>query len=290
MSSAVQRSLVALALGGSSLLLWTGCGHRVDAPSASPAQIPAVEASNDSTSAVNPTQAHSHIGGAHGGLIIPIGSDSYHAEAVIEKSGTFRLFTLGQDEARVQEVDAQTITAYVKAFGELDATPVELVATPQADDTSGKTSQFVGQLPPTAIGKALEVTIPNLRIANERFRIGFTTAAVAHDTSMPGAITGDAEKELYLTPGGKYTQADVEANDRQTASQKFKGFQSVHDMKPKAGDRICPVTFTKANPQVAWVIDGKTYEFCCPPCVDEFVRMAKETPELLKDPEEYIQE
>ena len=34
--------------------------------------------------------------------------------------------------------------------------------------------------------------------------------------------------------------------------------------------------------------DGKTYEFCCPPCVDEFVRMAKETPDQIKAPEMYV--
>ncbi len=36
---------------------------------------------------------------------------------------------------------------------------------------------------------------------------------------------------------------------------------------------------TKANPVFSWVIGGKTFEFCCPPCVDEFVRMAKESPD-----------
>ena len=49
------------------------------------------------------------------------------------------------------------------------------------------------------------------------------------------------------------------------------------------------VIFTKANPKIAWQVDGKKYLFCCPPCVDEFVRMAKEEPETLKLPEEYVQ-
>jgi YHS domain-containing protein len=59
-------------------------------------------------------------------------------------------------------------------------------------------------------------------------------------------------------------------------------------MKPKPGDKICPVTMTKANPKCAWVVGGKTYEFCCPPCVDEFVKLAKENPNDVKAPGAYI--
>ena len=56
-------------------------------------------------------QAHAHKPGAHGGLIVPIGADSYHAEVVFEKEGVLRFFTLGKDEARVLEVEAQPLTA-----------------------------------------------------------------------------------------------------------------------------------------------------------------------------------
>ena len=48
-------------------------------------------------------------------------------------------------------------------------------------------------------------------------------------------------------------------------------------------------TATKANPKFPWIIDGKTYEFCCPPCVQEFVALAKEKPGEIKDPESYRQ-
>ncbi len=234
-------------------------------------------------------QEHPHIPGAHGGIVIPIGSDSYHAEAVIEKDGQFRLLTLGADETRIQEVDVQTMKAYIKATGETDATPIDMKAVPQDGDANGKTSQFVGQLPESAIGKAIDVTIPNLRIGTERFRVGFTTAVQQHDNGMPAAVSGAEEQKLYFTPSGKYTQADIDANGKQPASTKFRGFMSKHDMSPRPGDIICPVTFTKANPKIAWQVDGKKYLFCCPPCVDEFVRIAKEEPETLKLPEEYVQ-
>src|SRR4051794_34510310 len=56
---------------------------------------------------------HAHKPGAHNGIIVAIGQDSYHAEAVFEKNGVLRLYTLGQDESRVLEVDAQPVEAFV---------------------------------------------------------------------------------------------------------------------------------------------------------------------------------
>ncbi|MEZ6080400.1 MAG: hypothetical protein R3C56_33425 [Pirellulaceae bacterium] len=162
-------------------------------------------------------------------------------------------------------------------------------ATPQDGDAPDKTSQFVGRLPETAIGRAIDVTIPNLRIGTERFRVGFTTAVEVHDSGMPAAVTGDEEQKLYFTAGGKYSEVDIKANGPLSAGAKFRGFMSKHDMSPKPGDLICPVTFTKANLKIEWQVNGKKYLFCCPPCVDEFVRMAKEEPENLLEPEEYIQ-
>lgn len=241
------------------------------------------------TKSANLDEEHPHVPGTHGGIIIPIGADSYHAEAVVEKDGVLRLFMLGADETRIHEVDVQAIKAFVKVSGATDAIPIDLSATPQDGDADGKTSQFTGTLPESAIGQAIDVTIPNLRIGSERFRVGFTTAVQVHDNGMPAGVTGEEEQKLYFTAAGKYTEADIKANGNQPASVKFKGFMSKHDMNPKPGDYICPVTFTKANPTVAWQVNGKKYLFCCPPCVDEFVRMAKEEPESVLEPEEYIQ-
>ena len=47
------------------------------------------------------------------------------------------------------------------------------------------------------------------------------------------------------------------------------------------------MTDTKANPLFTWFIGGKPYEFCCPPCVDEFLQRAKERPGEIKDPDAY---
>ncbi len=234
------------------------------------------------------SEDHAHKPGSHGGIIIPIGSDSYHAEAVIEKGGEFRLLMLGKDESRIQEVEIQPIKAYVKVVGQPDAVPIELIAKQQEGDSAGQTSQFVGSLAEEMRGKALDVTIPNIRINAERFRIGFTTLSAVHEEEMPASLPAAEEQALYLTPGGKYTEADIQANGKMTASQKFKGVMSSHDMKPKPGDRICPVTLTKANAKFTWVIDGKPYLFCCPPCVDEFVKTAKEQPDEIKPPDSYV--
>jgi hypothetical protein len=106
---------------------------------------------------------------------------------------------------------------------------------------------------------------------------------------MPAPLGEAQERELYITPGGAYTAADIETNGRQSASQKYRGFQARHDYKPQPGDRLCPVTRTKASANCTWIIAGQSYHFCCPPCIDEFVRLAKDRPEELLSPDAYVQ-
>ncbi len=77
---------------------------------------------------------------------------------------------------------------------------------------------------------------------------------------------------------------------RTTASEKYRGFRSEHDLHPQPGDTVCPITGTKANPKCAWIVGGQRYTFCCPPCIDEFVKLAKERPEQILAPGEYIEQ
>lgn len=276
------------ATAGVMLSLVAGCGQTPVAPVlTAPALTTPV--ADTKTSADKPSEdEHGHQPGARGGTIVSIGLDSYHAEAIVEKGGRLRLLMLGKDESRIQEVDEQTLTAYIKPIGDAEATPVELPAFPQEGDTAGKTSQFMGQLPENMAAREIEVTIPMLHIAGERFRIGFTTATPAHNEAMPDGLPPADEQTLYLTPAGLYTANDIVANGNVTAAQKFRGLMASHDMRPKVGDRICPITNTKANPKFTWVVGGKPYEFCCPPCVDEFVKLAKTQPDAIKSPETYI--
>lgn len=232
---------------------------------------------------------HGHKAGAHGGIIVSLGRDSYHVEAIVTSGGELRLYTLGNDESRVIDVAVQDLVAYVKPAGGLDSTSIEIKPQPQPGDSEGKASLFVAQLSPELVGQSIDVTVPNITIGGERFRLGFTTKSDEHgEAVMPAKVADEAERQLYLTPGGLYSQADIEANGNVTVSQKFATFQAAHDLNPKVGDKICPVTLTKANPKCSWIVGGKTYEFCCPPCVDEFVKLAKSKPEDVKEPAHYV--
>jgi hypothetical protein len=293
-----------VAVAGTLLLVIAGCTSSKTEPSSTD-QAASIEKSSPSTShstdAAESGADHAHEAGAHGGILVSLGRDSYHVEAIVTDGGELRLYTLGNDETRVMDVPIQDLVAYVKSTTGSESASVTLKPEPQPGDAEGNASLFVAQLPEALVGGAIKVTVPNITIKGERFRLGFTTETDDHgvdelstgehgDDAMPEKVADDAEKELYLTPAGLYTQADIEANGNVTASQKFKGFKAKHDLHPKPGDKICPVTLTLANPECTWIIGGKAYEFCCPPCVDEFVAMAKTSPEDVKDPSEYVQD
>lgn len=269
----LRISLIFSGLAFLSLGLLAGCTHNTSKPVAS-TEPPR-------------TTEHAHKPGAHGGIVVSIGRDNYHAEPVFEKNGKVRLYMLGQDESRVQEVELQEPTAFVRAEGDNNSIEIAFKPAPQKGDSPGKTSLFVTQLPGELIGKKVEVVIPILKIGEERFRVGFNSTPTQED-HMPAGASAEQEKILYLTPKGKYTEKDIEANGRMVASQKYRGFKARHDLKPKPGDRICPVTLTKANPQCTWIVDGQSYQFCCPPCIDEFVATARNQPELIKAAIQYV--
>jgi len=278
-----------------------GCAPSSPPPNAETAPKLAQEKSTEVSKATqhgamadsNAVTEHGHKSGAHGGIMVSLGRDSYHIEAVFEADGVVRLYTLGNDESRVIDVESQTLKGFVKVEGDTNANSIVFEASPQDGDAPNRTSLFIGKLPQELVGKNLEVTVPNVNISGERFRLGFTSVTAAHDTSdaatgMPDKLADSAERDLYLVPGGRYTAADIVANGNATASKKFRGIKSSHDMFPKDGDRICPITETKANPKFTWVVDGKAYLFCCPPCVDEFVKTAKASSDPLAEPDSYV--
>jgi YHS domain-containing protein len=224
---------------------------------------------------------HGHKSAQHGGILVRIGSDSYHAEAVFEKGGIIRLYTLGKEVSKILEVDAQPLNAFVKIEGAAESQSIIFRPEPQADDAKEKTSLFVVHLPREFWGQSLEVTIPSMRIGGERFRLGFKSIPDKTDRQeMPAKLADEEERKLFLTPGGKYTEADIAANGKTTASVTFKGIKPEHDVKPKVGDLLCPISMTKANPKFSWVVGGQTYQFCCPPCVET-------QPEQIKEAEAY---
>ena len=275
------RKLLALTAALTIPAVIAGCGTSNDAGARNPDPKPA-------TTATNADAKHEHKAGLHGGLVVEIGQrDSYHAEVVLEKEGVVRICTLDKDDGKVLEVNQQKLAAYVKVEGGMESVPVAFEPAPLPEDAKGKTSQFVGKLPKEFWGKPVTVTVP-ITIAEHRYRFSFTLEKGGHAEDMPVGITDDEDRrKLYLTPGGIYTEKDIEANGNTTPWQKFK-FRSAHDMNPKPGDKVCPINQnTKADLRLSWVVGGKTYNFCCPPCVDEFVGMAKEEPGKIKEPGDY---
>ena len=227
---------------------------------------------------------HAHPPAPHGGLIVSLGpADRYHVEAVLEAGGGLKLYTLGADLAQVLEVPSQTADAQVTVDGPAAPATIRLLPMPQPGDRAGWTSRFMAKLPPAVRGRAVTVTVPALAVAGERFRLEFASAGPA-----PAGEPGPAK--LYLEPGGRYTRADIAANGGTTAAQKYPAFGAAHDAMPRPGDRVCPVTRTKAHPDCTWVVGGKTYAFCCPPCIDEFVTWARDRPDQVKEPHQYVKD
>jgi hypothetical protein len=116
-----------------------------------------------------------------------------------------------------------------------------------------------------------------------------TLDTVRSEPEMPRPIVDAEERELYLTAGGAYTEADIAANGPALPSQKYRSFRANHDLRPQPGDKLCPITRTKASAECTWIVAGRSYEFCCPPCIAEFVRLAKEKPERIQPPEAFVQ-
>ena len=232
------------------------------------------------------SEEHGHSEGTHGGIIVPVGRDHYHAEALFTPDGELRLFMLGQEDSQVIDVETQTIQAFVRQPGDAGSKEMSLAASPQSGDAEGRTSAFTGKLPDGLAVETILVVVPSITIEGQRYRFSFQTT----DPLMPQKITDDAERELYLVAGGLYTEDDITANGAITASDKYDGFRSMHDSNPQAGDLICPITGTKANPACTWIVGGQEYQFCCPPCVDEFVARAKAKPDQIKPAKSYVKQ
>ena len=105
---------------------------------------------------------------------------------------------------------------------------------------------------------------------------------------MPPQVADAEEQNLYLSPAGGYSLEDIAANGTKLPSEKFRGFRAQHDIRPQPGDQLCPITRTKAHRECTWIVGGQAYEFCCPPCIAEFIRQAKEQPDDIRPPAAYV--
>jgi YHS domain-containing protein len=218
-----------------------------------------------------------------------------HIEAQLSKDGRLELYIYGQKERQLYPISTIGLDLVVEAQviipGE-SSVPIKLQPQPYPNEQEGTSSRFVGQFDrrPDQEQVGLSLTIP---IDDKTYRVQWRPENLApgqfatSDPGMPQAVTATTAKSLFLTPGGKYTAEDIAANGRTTATQKYGSQMSMHNAHPKPGDRICPITDTVANPKFSWVVSGKKYLFCCPPCIEEFVKQAKEKPKSVKEPLAY---
>ena len=233
----------------------------------------------------------------HGGQIQAVGSN--HLEAALGPSGSVSLYVMGITESIACPLPVTTLWAKTGT----GQSKVMLHAAPQPGDPKGQASVFTGELPAELAGNkmagaptplTLSVPLPGGE-RTVRFDLGpgqTASVAPAHDTAAVRVVAlpvTPAQKALFLTPGGAYTQADIDANGGQTPDQKYQGMMANHHMHTQKGAYTCPITQTQANSKFPWVVGGKKYLFCCPPCIAEFVKQAKQKPNSLKPPEAYIQ-
>jgi hypothetical protein len=233
----------------------------------------------------------------HGGDLQPVGDK--HVELMFEKTGRVRAYILGKNPTEIGAIPAIELSGEILVDGATGAVPITLLAASQPGEASGMASQFGGPIPAHLLGRMMTISI-NVPIDGHVYRARFhikTKAPIfaahtgSHETlpAMPAATGLAEERKLFMTPGGRYTASDIKANGPLTPSQKYGGAMASHVLSPKRGDRICPITKTGANPKFTWIVDGKKYLFCCPPCIVEFVGQAKKSRSALKPPESYIQ-
>jgi roadblock/LC7 domain-containing protein len=136
-------------------------------------------------------------------------------------------------------------------------------------------------------GKKAETTQEFVKLSKVLIQIEAVYPANALPTLGAKPMTAQ-ERQLFLTPGGLYTQADILANGNTSVYQKFPGYVPQHNADVERGAPVCPISKTKPDPKITWQVAGKAYTFCCPPCVAEFVQNAKEKPTTILAPEAYV--
>lgn len=227
---------------------------------------------------------------AHATNVLPAGD--HHVEAQVGPTGKVRIFLYGAREGEllpIPSVDAPLLVAEALPAG-ADPVPVSLRPDPNPGDPPGNASRFVGAFArrPDQTSLGFSLTLP---IEGRTYRVVWSPEQLsggAKDASMPAALSDDAAARIFLSAGGTYTQADIDANGRTTPARRYGGQMTRHDAHPKPGDRLCPISETRANPRFAWTIGGKVYTFCCPPCIEEYVRRARASKTPLPDPETYV--
>jgi len=228
---------------------------------------------------------HTHEKGPHGGIVVVIDkADHYHAEVLVEDDGRIQLFFYGKDTAQPVEVSPQLLTGKARKKGGDGSTSLILRPAGKPGEARRTTSHFVGRLSPELLENHLSVSIGEVSIQGHSLTFQF---------NLPDSPDGkkralESEKALVINPKGKYTRADVAAMGKNLPSEQFKGIKVVHSLRKSVGDVVCPVTRAKADTRITWQVNGQIYQFCCSPCITEFVNWAQEYPESIVAPEDLV--
>jgi YHS domain-containing protein len=232
-------------------------------------------------------ESHGHPPGPHGGSVVAIDRDNHlHAEAAID-GGLVRLYLFGRELTEVRPVVARTLCAAVRLHDGEGDFALMLRPEPLETDPPGTASRFAGRLSPALWRGHPRLVVWSLPVEEARFRFEIELAHSPLEEAEVARAEAD-EAALYATPKGKYLADDVRRNGTVPASRKYRGERPSHDDRPAPGERVCPVSRERVDARFVWVIGGKEYRFCCPPCIDEYVATAKERPDEVKEPEFYL--
>jgi hypothetical protein len=212
--------------------------------------------------------------GPHGGPLAEW-DDIYHAEFTVDhKNKQVTVYILDDKAKAAPKIDPATITKVtLTVIGSKPEIKIELKHDAKGTDEKG--IAFTGTHEHFSKSGELKLNISG--------NVGDKPPFSGDVTYKPAKTT-----QLFLTPSRIYTAADIKANGNTTPAEKFKGKVWSHEEDLKPGDKICPVTKNKADPECAWIVKGQRYEFCCPPCLDKFIGWAHNQPEKVKDADEYV--
>lgn len=232
---------------------------------------------------------HVHPPAPHGGQVVALGRGDahYHAELVVEPTGVARLYPLGKNLSDPVPVESQFIIARARPAGSGEEHEFVFRPDPSAVAADGRATAFLGRLPGDAVAARVAIWVNGLRIRGEAFdfEVGWDTGRP--DEEVRAAYEAD-QRRIYLTAGGKYTEADIAASGRTTAAAKYHGHRAAHGEAARPGERVCPITGFRSMAALVWPVAGEDYLFCCQPCMDEFVMLAKDRPSEVRRPADYV--
>lgn len=206
-----------------------------------------------------------------------------HVELAKAPTGALELHILDLDTATALPITATALD--VEATNDSGTRTIAFTALPLPGEAP-RSSRF--RSPERSFGEKETVELATyLPIDGKNYRIRFPKTNSEHGGGHGAPIARTAaDEELWFTPKGKYTAADIAANGALTAYEKYAGIEVDH-ADPNPGEIVCPISKSRSNPKITWAIDGKLYAFCCPPCIEDMVQRAKDDPDSILPPEAY---